>query len=79
MPTPHASEAADSGPVATHNALRRSPAMAVMAVPMAAGTITHASHGIHPVRGYSPKVTAAKQAIPAPATAARMRRFTRRG
>jgi len=84
MRTPQARLAADSGPVATHNALRYrpaarpepGPAIAVIAVPITAGTIRQASQGTAPVSGYSPNVTAARQAMRQPTRTAGIRRFT---
>lgn len=82
MATPHARQAADRGPVAAHNALRylpADPAIDVIAAPISPGTITAANHGVAPVSGYSPSVSAAAQAITQPASTARIRRFTGRG
>lgn len=79
MLTPHARDAPDSGPVASQSAFLWRPAIAVIAVPVRAGTMTHASHGTVPDSGYSPRVTAARHAITQPATTAGIRRFTRRG
>jgi len=76
MFTPHARDAAASGPVANQIARRWVPAIQDMHVPISAGTIAHDSHGTVPVRGYSPRVTAASVAMAAPASPATISRFT---